>query len=111
MYIYIYVYIYIYTSIYISYNVVCTCAIGSGRLIYDAASKDAMVLRCCFFFFVIPLYSVIAGCQVHKPRCLSPAAHSLYSKIAGCQVLSLDAQLPIACIPGLLVARCLSLGA
>ena len=32
------------------------------------------------------LYVRIAGCQVPKPRCLSPAANSLYVRIAGCQV-------------------------
>ena len=32
------------------------------------------------------LYSRIAGGQVPKPRCLSPAANSLYSRIAGGQV-------------------------
>ena len=35
---------------------------------------------------VIPLAARIAGRQVPKPRCLSPAANSLYSRIAGRQV-------------------------
>ena len=32
------------------------------------------------------LYFRIAGCQVLKPRCLSPVADSLDFRIAGCQV-------------------------
>ena len=39
-----------------------------------------------FSCIVIPLDSRIAGRQVPKPRCLSPAANSLYSRIAGRQV-------------------------
>jgi hypothetical protein len=35
---------------------------------------------------VIPLEIAKAGCQVPKPRCLSPAAHSLDIRIAGRQV-------------------------
>ena len=35
---------------------------------------------------VIPLDSRIAGCQVPKPRCPSPAADSLDFRITGCQV-------------------------
>ena len=35
---------------------------------------------------VIPLDSRIPGRQVPRPRCLSPAAHSLDFRIAGCQV-------------------------
>ena len=53
------------------------------------------------------LYSRIVGRQVPKPRCLSPTANSLYSRIAGGQPRYLSsgtqAQLPIACIPRLLV--------
>ena len=55
------------------------------------------------------LHFRIAGRQVPKPRCLNPAAHSLHFRIAGRQVPNprASAQLPIACILGLLVARCL----
>ena len=60
-----------------------------------------------------------SSAYVPKPSCLSPAANSLNSRIAGRQVpkprclspAATQAQLPIAWISGLLVARCLSLGA
>ena len=59
------------------------------------------------------LCSRIASRQAPKASCLSTAARSLYSRTAvrhvpkhGCQ-----AQLPIACVPGLLDVPCLSPGA
>ena len=61
------------------------------------------VLAC---LFRNALNSRIAGRQVPEPRCLSPAASSLHFGIAGRQNLSLGTG-----VPGLLVARCLSLGA
>ena len=59
----------------------------------------------------------IAGSQVPKPRCLSPAAHSLDVRITGRQVSDLHGMSKqlylarIAWISGLLVVRCISLGA
>ena len=35
--------------------------------------------------------SRIAGCQVPKPRCLSPAANSMYSRLLNVRCLSLGA--------------------
>ena len=50
-------------------------------------TKEARLSRGSYFFsIVIPLDSRIAGRQVPKPRCLSPAANSLDSRIAGGQV-------------------------
>ena len=63
---------------------------------------------------MIPLYFRIAGGQVPKPRCLSPAANSLDSSIAVGQVprhLVAEVQLPMTWIPGLLVVECLTRGA
>ena len=54
---------------------------------YIPQTKTARQVRGSYMFSkVIPLNSKIAGCQVPKPRCLSPAAHSLNSRIAGDRV-------------------------
>ena len=69
---------------------------------YISQTKTARQGRGSYLFSIVfPLCSRIAGCQVPRHRCLSLAAYSLGAY----------PQLLIACIPGLLVARCLSLGA
>ena len=53
----------------------------------ESPNKDGSQGRGSYFSsIVIPLEVRIPGCQVPKPRCLSPAADSLDFRIAGCQV-------------------------
>jgi len=69
--------------IYTLYPYVCLCVFFT----YIPQTKTARQGRGSYLFSIrIPRDVRIAGCQVPKPRCLSPDAHSLDVRIAGCQV-------------------------
>ena len=56
------------------------------KIVFIPQTVLAQLRGSYFFSIVIPLEIAKAGRQVPKPRCLSPAAHSLDIRIAGRQV-------------------------
>jgi hypothetical protein len=63
------------------------CASVALQIVQHTHTTTVLAFRCSYLAsIVIPLEIAKAGRQVPKPRCLSPAAHSLDIRIAGRQM-------------------------